>query len=114
MKKSKKMYYLTALGIAFLLAGIVNSLDSGEGNEFIYLGVGTLAATVLYYGIMAANPQITSFIVGLIVLHIGVLLIFKGELTYPKEFGMVTFVAGILVLLNSGFSEFMRNRKKKD
>jgi hypothetical protein len=114
MKKNKKMYYLAALGIIFLLAGVVISLDSGEGKEFIYFGVGTLAATVLYYGIMASNPQIIAFIIGLIVLHTGVLLIVKGELTYPTEFGIATFVAGILVLLNSGFSEFMRDRKKKD
>jgi hypothetical protein len=114
MKKNKKMYYLTALGIIFLLAGIINSIEGGEGKEFIYFGVGTLAATVLYYGIMAANPQIIAFIVGLIILHTGVLLIIKGELTYPTQFGIVTFVAGILVLLNSGFSEFMRDRKKKD
>jgi hypothetical protein len=112
MKKNKKMYYLTALGIIFLLAGVVTSLDSGEGEEFIYFGVGTLAATVIYYGIMTANPQITAFIVGLVVLHTGVLLIIKGELTYPTQFGIVTFVAGILVLLNAGFSEFLRNRKK--
>jgi len=114
MKKSKKMYYLAALGIIFLLAGVVISLDSGEGEEFIYFGVGTLIATAIYYGIMAKNPQIIAFIIGLIVLHTGVLLIVKGELTYPAEFGIVTFVAGILVLLNSGFSEFMRDRKKKD
>ncbi|NIA03178.1 MAG: hypothetical protein GWP12_01365 [Nitrospirae bacterium] len=113
MKKSKKMYYFAALGIIFLLAGVVISIDGGEGDEYIYFGAGTLAATVLYYGIMAANPQIIAFIVGLVVLYTGVVLIVKGELIYPTQFGIIIFIAGILVLLNSGFSEFIRDRKKK-
>lgn len=113
MKNGKKIYYLAALGAVFLLAGLAMYLDRGEGVAYIYFGLGTWAATALYYGIGASRPQIMAFIVGLIVLHTGVLLIVKGELTYPSEFGLVTFICGILVLLNSGFSEYMRERKKK-
>lgn len=52
-------------------------------------------------------------LVGLIVMHTGILLILKGEFIYPTEFGFITFVCGILVLLNSGFSEYMKERKNK-
>ena len=113
MKKSKKMYYLAMLGAFFFLAGVVISLDYANGRPFVYFGIGTWAATGLYYGIMARHPEITAFIIGLIILHTGVLLIFKGNLSYPEEFGLVTFVSGILVLLNSGFSVYMRKLKKK-
>ncbi|MBW6517571.1 MAG: hypothetical protein K0A89_03615 [ANME-2 cluster archaeon] len=112
MKKSKKMYYLILLGLVFLLGGIVMKSETGEPSPYISFGVGTLVATALYYGIVEKRPQIAAFIIGLIVLHSGILLIIKGELTYPLEFGLVTFISGILVLLNSGFSEYMRDRKK--
>ena len=114
MRFKNKKNTLAALGTLFLLAGIIMSLDGQDGSPFIYFGVGTLTATVLYYGIVAGRPQISAFIVGLVVLHTGILLIVKGELIYPSEFGFITFVAGILVLLNSGFSEYMRDRKKNN
>lgn len=110
--KGKKLYYLTALGVIFLLGGSIEYASGGDGHQFIYFGIGTLVATTLYYSIMVNIPQIAAFIVGLIVLHTGVLLIVKGELDHPLVFGAVTFTCGILVLLNSGFSEFMKNRKK--
>jgi uncharacterized membrane protein YphA (DoxX/SURF4 family) len=112
MKKSKKMYYLILLGVVFLLGGIMVNIETGETSPYLYFGIGTLVATALYYGIVEKRPQITAFIIGLIVMHSGILLIIKGELTYPIEFGLVTFISGILVLLNSGFSEYMRDRKK--
>jgi uncharacterized membrane protein len=114
MRFKNKKNTLAALGIVFLFAGILMSLDGQDGSSFIYFGVGTLTATLLYYGIVEGRPQISAFIVGLIILHTGVLLIVKGELIYPSEFGLITFVSGILVLLNSGFSEYMRDRKKKN
>jgi uncharacterized membrane protein len=114
MRFKNKKNTLAALGIVFLFVGILMSMDGQNGSSFIYFGVGTLAATVLYYGIVAGRPQISAFIVGLVVLHTGVLLIVKGELVYTSEFGFITFVSGILVLLNSGFSEYMQDRKKKN
>lgn len=112
MKKSKKMYYLILLGIVFLLGGIAINVETGEISPYVYFGIGTLVATALYFGIVQNRPQIAAFIIGLIVMHSGILLIIKGELTYPIEFGLITFVSGILVLLNSGFSEYVRDRKK--
>ena len=114
MRFKNKKNTLAALGIVFMFIGILMSLDGRDGSSFIYFGVGTLTATVLHYGIAAGRPQISAFIVGLIILHTGVLLIVKGELIYPSEFGFITFVSGILVLQNSGFSEYMRGRKKKN
>ena len=114
MRFKNKKNALVALSIAFLFTGIIISLYGRDGSKFIYFGVGTLTATVLYYGIVAGRPQMSAFIVGLIILHTGVLLIMKGELLYPTEFGLITFVSGILVLLNSGFSEYMQGRKKKN
>ena len=112
MKGLKKQHFLAFLGALFLLAGIAMNMSGKDGLPFIYFGIGTWFASAVYYG-TATSRQIVAFIVGLIVLHTGVLLIVKGELVYPMEFGFITFVCGIFVLLNSGFSEYMKGRKNK-
>ena len=112
MKGLKKQHFLAILGGIFLFAGIAMNISGKDGFPFIYFGVGTWFASVVYYGTLAVR-QVVAFFVGLIVLHTGVLLIIKGELVYPMEFGFITFVCGIFVLLNSGFSDFMKERKNK-
>ena len=79
MKKIEKKYSLIALGAVFMLLGIFLFLNGEKGDTFIYFGIGTWAAALLYYSIMVNHPQIVAFIVGLIVLHTGVLLIIKSE-----------------------------------
>ena len=112
MKGLKKIHFLAILGGIFLFAGIAMNMGGKDGSSFIYFGIGTWFASAVYYGTLAVR-QITAFLVGLIVMHTGILLILKGEFIYPTEFGFITFVCGILVLLNSGFSEYMKERKNK-
>lgn len=112
MNGLKKQHFLVILGGIFLFAGIVMNMSGNDGISLIYFGIGTWFASVMYYGTVAIR-QIMAFIVGLIVLHTGVLLIVKGDLVNNTVFGFITFVCGIFVLLNSGFSEFMKERKNK-
>ena len=112
MKGLKKQHFLAILGGIFLVAGIVMNISGKDGISLISFGIGTWFASAVYYG-TATIRQVVAFIIGLIVLHTGVLLIIKGELIYPMEFGFITFVCGIFVLLNSGFSDFMKERKNK-
>ena len=112
MKGFKKIHFLAILGGIFLLAGIAMNISSKDGTSFIYFGVGTWFASAIFYGTSKVR-QVVVFLIGLIILHTGVLLIVKGELIYPMQFGFITFVSGIYVLLNSGFSDFMKERKNK-
>ena len=112
MKGLKKQHFLAILGGIFLFAGIAMNMGGNDGSSFIYFGIGTWFASAVYYG-TATVRQVVAFIIGLIVLHTGVLLIVKGDLVNNTVFGFITFVCGIFVLLNSGFSDFMRDRKNK-
>jgi hypothetical protein len=113
MKKIEKKFSIIALGAVFLLLGIFRFLNGEKEHTFIYFGIGTWTAALLYYSIMVKHPQIVAFIAGLIVLHTGVLLIIKSEHINSIEISLLTFVCGILVLLNSGFSEYLHDRKKR-
>ena len=112
MKGLKKQHFLAILGGIFLFAGITVNTISKDGTPFIYFGVGTWLASAIFYGTATVRP-VVAFLIGLVILHTGVLLIIKGELLYPMGFGFVTFVCGIYVLLNSGFSDYMKGRKNK-
>ena len=112
MKGLKKQHFLAILGGIFLFAGIAMNMSERDGFSFIYFGVGTWLASAIFYGTVAFR-QVVAFLIGLVVMHTGVLLIIKGELIYPAEFGFITFVSGIFFLLNSGFSEYMKERKNK-
>ena len=110
MKGLKKQHLLAILGGIFLIAGIALNMGSKDGTPFIYFGIGTWLASVIFYG-TAPVRQVVAFLIGLVILHTGVLLIIKGDLNCSLEFGFITFVCGIFVLLNSGFSEYMKERK---
>ena len=112
MKGLKKQHFLILLGGIFLLAGIAINMSGRYGMPLIYFGTGTWFASAIFYK-TATVRQFVTFLIGLIVLHTGVLLIIKGELIYPMKFGFITFMCGIYVLLNSGFSEYMKDRKNK-
>ncbi|HJH31379.1 MAG TPA: hypothetical protein C5S50_04175 [Methanosarcinaceae archaeon] len=112
MKVLKKQHFLALLGGVFLLVGIAINISGRNGSPFTYFGIGTWFASAIYYGTAAVRP-VVAFLIGLVVLHTGVLLTIKGELLYPMEFGFITFVCGIFILLNSGFSEYVKDRKNK-
>ncbi len=101
----RKIVFLGLLSALFLLAGFYyNNLS------FQYLGFGTLFAGLLYYTLFRNHKEIMSLVLGLLVLHSGVLLIIE-KASNPKLLGLLVFTAGIMVVLNSGFSEYMKKRK---
>ena len=104
---NKKIALLTVLGAVFFISGIY----SGNIN-FQYLGVGTWLSGLIFYTVFAKWKEITSIILGLLVLHAGVLLILKENLSNTKLLGFIIFTIGIVFVLNSGFSDYMKNRKK--
>ena len=107
MTKSKKIF-IGILGAVFLLLGLYNHNVSYE-----YLGIGTWLAGLIYYTLYQVNREVVSFIIGLLILHAGVLLLLLEELSNPKLLGALVFTGGIIVVLGSGFSEYIKDRKGK-
>lgn len=105
---NKKIALLTILGSVFFFPGIY----SGD-IAFQYLGVGTWVACLIFFTFFPNFKEVTSIILGLLVLHTGVLLILKENLSNTKLLGFMIFTIGIVFVLNSGFSDYMKNRKKE-
>lgn len=103
----QKKALLAILGAIFLFAGIYY-----ENVSFLYLGTGTWLSSLVFYTLYPRYREITSMVLGLLVLHAGVLLILKETYTNPKLLGFLVFTVGVVFVLNSGFSDYMRNRKK--
>jgi membrane-bound ClpP family serine protease len=104
---NRKIALLAALGSIFLVSGIYS------GNiAFQYLGVGTYLSGLIFFIFFPRFKEITSIILGLLVLHVGVLLLLKENLSNTKLLGFLIFTIGIVFVLNSGFSDYMKNRKK--
>ena len=106
MNKQKKAL-LAIIGAVFFFAGILY-----ENNSFVYLGIGTWLSNLIFYALYPKYKEITSLILGLLVLHAGVLLLLKETYSNPKLLGFLIFTVGIVFVLNSGFSDYMKNRKK--
>ncbi|KAB2944760.1 MAG: hypothetical protein MPEBLZ_02749 [Candidatus Methanoperedens nitroreducens] len=105
---NKKIAFLTVLGSVFFFPGFYS------GNiAFQYLGMGTWLAALIFFTFFPKFKEITSIILGLLALHMGVLLILKENLSNMKFLGFVVFTIGIVFVLNSGFSDYMKNRKKE-
>ncbi|NJD53252.1 MAG: hypothetical protein FIB07_10330 [Candidatus Methanoperedens sp.] len=105
---NKKIALLTVLGSVFFFPG----LHSGN-ITFQYLGMGTWVAGLIFFTFFPKFKEVTSIILGLLVLHTGVLLILKENLSNAKFVGFIIFTIGIVFVLNSGFSDYMKNRKKE-
>lgn len=104
---NKRIALLAVLGSIFLFSGIYS------GNiAFQYLGAGTYLSGLIYFTFFPRFKEITSIILGLLVLHAGVLLLLKENLSNTKLLGFLIFTIGIVFVLNSGFSDHMKNRKK--
>ncbi len=104
---NKKIALLTVLGSIFFFPGLYS------GNiAFQYLGIGTWLSGLIFFVFFPKFKEITSIILGLLVLHTGVLLILKENLSNTKLLGFMIFTIGIVFVLNSGFSDYMKNRKK--
>ncbi len=111
----KKIVFLGLLGAIFFLAGYYLSMtDPGKkGISFEYLGIGTWVAGIVFFTLYPKYKEIVSFILGLLVLHAGVLLILKDEYSNLKIPGFLVFTAGVFIVLSSGLSDYLKNRKKK-
>jgi len=106
---NKKIALLIVLGSVFFFPGFYS------GNiAFQYLGVGTWLAALIFFTFFPKFKEFTSIILGLLVLHTGVLLLLKENLSNTKLLGFMIFTIGIVFVLNSGFSDYMKNRKKEN
>lgn len=108
----RKKIILLLIGAVFLLAGLYYRLyEPVKSNiSFEYIAIGTWSSGLIYYMIFKKYPEIASFLLGLIVLHAGVILILVEKLSNPKLLGVFVFMAGIIVVLNSGFSEYLKRK----
>jgi len=111
----KKIIFIGLLGAVFFLAGIFLRVIDPEKSDisFEYLGIGTWVAGVVFFSLYPKYKEIVSFILGLVVLHAGVLLILKDEYSNLKIPGFLVFTSGVVIVLSSGLSEYLKNRKKK-
>lgn len=105
--KNPKIALLFILGALFLVTGIYY-----DNISFRYLGLGTWSSGLVFFILYPKYKEITSMILGLLVLHAGVLLILKDSYSNPKLLGYLVFTIGIVFVLNSGFSDYMKKRKK--
>ncbi|MBU4077000.1 MAG: hypothetical protein KKD46_02055 [Euryarchaeota archaeon] len=110
---NKKMVFTGLLGAVFLIAALYFRMNDQEINyiTFEYFGIGTWIAGIVFFVIYPKYKEIISFILGLLVLHAGVLLILKDNYSNPKLLGFLVFTSGIIFVMSSGFSDYMKNRK---
>lgn len=111
----KKIVFTGMLGAVFLIAGLYFRITDPEINyiSFEYFGFGTWIAGIIFFVLYPKYKEIISFLLGLLVLHAGVLLILKDQYSNPKLLGFLVFTSGIVIVLSSGFSDYMKNRKNK-
>jgi hypothetical protein len=105
---TKKIALLAILGSIFFVAGIFFNK-----NSFMYLGIGTWLSCLIFYAFYPGYKEIMSLALGLLVLHSGVLLLLKETYPNPKLLGFLIFTAGVVIILDSGISEYLKKRKIK-
>ncbi|HEY9245881.1 MAG TPA: hypothetical protein VIO11_03445 [Candidatus Methanoperedens sp.] len=102
-----KMVFLGVLGALFMVSGL-----NFHNISYGYLGLGTWLAGLVYFTFFRNYKEIISIILGLLILHAGVILII-GDTSHRQLLGLLVFTGGIIVVLNSGFSDYMKKRKNK-
>jgi hypothetical protein len=109
-----KKSVLILLGAFFLILGLYYRIyDPDKSNvSYEYLGLGTWISGLAYYTLFRKYKEMASLITGLIILHTGVILLLT-RVSNPKVLGLLVFTAGIVVVLNSGFSDYMKKRSIK-
>lgn len=105
--------FLIILGAIFIFSGLYHRFFDPVNSDisYEYLGIGTWSAGIIFYVLYPRYKEVSSFILSLLVLHAGVLLLLK-DLTNPKLLGALVFTAGIVGVLSSGFSDYMKKMKK--
>ncbi len=104
----KKIALLAILGSVFFAAGLYF-----DKTSFIYLGMGTWSSGLIFYSFFPRHREIMSLILGLLVLHTGVLILLRETYQDMKLLGFLIFTSGIVIVLNSGISEYFKKRKIK-
>ncbi len=112
---NKKMAFIGLLGAVFFIAGLYFRIaDNGTADiVFEYFGIGTWVAGIVFFALYPKYKEIITFVLGLLVLHAGVLLILKNQYSNPKLLGFLVFTSGVVTVLGSGFSDYLKNRKNK-
>lgn len=109
-----KKSVLVFLGALFLIIGLYYRIyDPDKGNiSYEYLGFGTWISGLVYFTFFRKYKEVASLITGLIILHTGVILLLT-RVSNPKVLGLLVFTAGIVVVLNSGFSDYIKKKRIK-
>lgn len=111
---NKRIYILAILGAVFLIMGLYYRIyDPVKSISYEYLGIGTLLSGLIFYLIIPKYKEVTLFVLGLLTLHAGVILLLVERLSNPKLLGFLVFTVGIVIVLNSGFSDYIKRRKGK-
>jgi hypothetical protein len=110
-KMESKKIIIGIIGAIFLISGMYYRFY-GQGNiSYEYVGIGTWSAGLIYYTLFYKYKEITTLLMGLIVLHVGVILLLSEKLSNPKLSGVLVFTAGVVIVLGSGFSDYLKQRK---
>ena len=110
---NNKQIILGVIGAAFLLAGFYyRAYDPAKNSiSYVYIGTGTWVAGLIYYRAFQRYRELTSFLLGLVILHAGVILLLLEKLSNPRLLGVMVFTAGVVIVLGSGLSDYIKNRK---
>jgi hypothetical protein len=109
-----KIVLLGLIGALFLFLGLYYRIyNPAKSNiSYEYIGIGTWSAGLIYYTLFQKYKEVTSLILGLLILHSGVIFLFE-KASHQKLLGLLVFTAGIIVVLNSGFSDYIKSKTKK-
>ncbi len=112
---NRKKILLGLIGAVFLLSGLYYRIyePTRSNISYEYIGIGTWLAGLIYYTFFQKYKEITSFVLGLIILHAGVILLLVDKLKDPKLVGALVFTAGVVIVLSSGLSDYIKRRKSK-
>ena len=109
---NRRLYILVILGALFFLFGLYYRIyDPAKSTSYEYLGAGTWLSGLIFYAFFPKYKEVASLILGLLILHSGVILLLIEKPSNPKLLGALVFTAGIIVVLNSGFSDYLKRRK---
>lgn len=107
-----KIVFLGLIGALFLLLGLYYRIYDPAKNDisYEYLGAGTWIGGLIYFTLFKKYKEAASLVLGLLILHSGVMLLFQNA-SNQKLLGLLIFTAGVVVVLNSGFSDYLKRRK---
>src|SRR5665648_293850 len=94
----KILIIMAFLGLITIVLGMATN-----DLRHIYLGMGVWIAAALFYSFFTRNRELSALVLGIITLHTGIILLYDIDrsLQKPEIFGIITFIAGIIMVLNS-------------